>query len=88
LAVTLREQVLESALALSPEDQAFVLHQLEQRLSSGGFVSPEIAAAWNEEIGRRILAYDRGEIDAEDADVVMRRMREYLSARRAGKAKS
>jgi hypothetical protein len=86
--MTLREQVLESALALSPEDQAFVVDELEQRLSASGFVSPEVAAAWGAEIDRRISAFQRGESHAEDADVVKGRMREQLAAHRTRKAKS
>ncbi len=86
--MTLREQVLESALALSPEDQAFVVDELEQRLSASGFVSPEAAAAWGAEVDRRISTFQGGEIQAADADVVMRRMREQLAAHPTRKAKS
>ena len=86
--MTLREQVLESALALSPEDQAFLVDQLEQRLSADGFASSKVATAWGAEIDRRISAFQRGEVQAEDADVVMRRARQRLADHRAGKAKS
>ena len=86
--MTLREQVLEIALALPPEDQAYVVDQLEQRLSASAFASPEVAAAWGEEIDRRISAFQRGEIQAKDANVVLRRMREHLADHRARKATS
>ena len=75
--MTLREQILQDALALPPDDRAFVVDQLEQSLDKGGFASPEIAAAWAEEIGQRVAAYDRGEIQAEDADVVLRTNAEF-----------
>ncbi len=83
-----REQVLQEALALAPEDRAFVVDQLEQSLDKGGFASPEIAAAWVQEIGQRVAAYDRGEIQAEDAEVVLRRMRRFLAEHRLRKAES
>jgi hypothetical protein len=84
--MTSREQVLQDALALAPEDRAFVLDQLEQSLDQGQFASPEIASAWAQEVGKRIAAYDRGEIQAEDADVVLRRMRRFLAEHRGRKA--
>jgi putative addiction module component (TIGR02574 family) len=80
--MTSREQILQDALALAPEDRVFVVNQLEQSLDQGGFASPEIAAAWAQEIGQRVAAYDRGEIQAEDADIVLRRMRHYLAEHR------
>jgi putative addiction module component (TIGR02574 family) len=86
--MTSREQILQDALALAPEDRAFVVDRLEQSLDKGGFASPEIAAAWSQEIGRRVAAYDRGEIQAEDADVVLRRMRSFLAEHRRGNAAS
>jgi putative addiction module component (TIGR02574 family) len=86
--MTSREQILQDALALAPEDRAFVVDQLEQSLDKGGFASPEIAAAWAQEIGQRVAAYDRGEIQAENDDVVMRRMRRFLSEHQRRKAES
>jgi hypothetical protein len=83
-----REQILQDALALAPEDRAFVLDQLEQSLDRGGFASPEIAAAWAQEIGQRVAAYDRGETQAQDADVVLRRMRRFLAEHRRRKVES
>ena len=44
-----REQALQDALALAPEDRAFVVDQLERSLEKGGFASPEIVAAWAQE---------------------------------------
>ncbi len=86
--MTSREQILQDALALAPEDRAFVVDQLEQSLDKGGFASPEIAAAWAQEIGQRIAAYERGETQAEDADVVLRRMRRFLAEHRPRNAES
>jgi putative addiction module component (TIGR02574 family) len=86
--MTVREQVLKDALALPPEDRAFVAEHLEQSLLHGGFASPEIAAAWTTEIDRRIAAYERGEIQASDADASIERMRSYLADHRARKINS
>ena len=83
--MTLREQVLQDALALAPEDRVFVLDRLEQSLDSHGFASPEIAAAWMREIERRVSAFERGEIQAEGTDVVLPRMRRFLDEYRSRK---
>jgi hypothetical protein len=83
-----REQILQDALALAPDDRAFVVDRLEQSLNSGGFASPEIAAAWAQEIGQRVSAYERGEIQAEDADIVLPRMRRFLAEHGRRKAES
>jgi hypothetical protein len=82
--MTQREKIVEEALALSPEDRAYVADVIEQSLSDGGFATPEIAAAWAEEIERRIAAYERGEASADDARVSLNRMRRKLAEHRAG----
>jgi len=41
-----RDQIVEQALSLAPENRAYVADALEQSLSSGSFTSPDIAAAW------------------------------------------
>ncbi len=86
--MTIREQVLQEALALPPEDRAFLAEQLDQSLDHGQFASPEIAAAWTAEIDRRIEAYERGEVQASDAESSIARMRQYLADHRARKGKS
>jgi putative addiction module component (TIGR02574 family) len=83
-----REQIVQEALSLAPEDRAFVADALEQSLSSGSFATPEIAAAWAHEIERRLAAYDRGEINAIDADAALIRIRQQLAERRSQKEKS
>jgi putative addiction module component (TIGR02574 family) len=81
-----RDEIVQQALALSPDDRAYVADVIEQSLTGGEFASPEIAAAWAAEIERRIDAYDRGEIQALDAETAIQRLRRYLADRRAGKA--
>ncbi len=81
----LRDQIVEQAMALNPEDRAFVADALEQSLGSEGFASPEIAAAWAAEIERRIAEYDRGEVQTADMESAIVRMRQYLAKHRASK---
>jgi hypothetical protein len=78
-----REQILQDALALPPEDRVFLADSLELSLSHGEFASPEIAAAWNDEIERRLAAFDRGEVQAVNADAAIEGMRRYLALHRA-----
>jgi putative addiction module component (TIGR02574 family) len=82
-----RDQIVEQALSLPPEDRVFVADALEQSLSSGAFASPEIAEAWAEEIERRLAAYDRGEIKAIDG-TSLDHLRRQLAERRAKRAKT
>jgi len=86
--MTLRDQVLQEALALPPEDRVFLADHLERSLQHGEFASPEIAAAWTAEIDRRIEAYDRGELQASDATASIERMRSFLADHRARKVNS
>lgn len=80
--MTTREEITQAALTLAPEDRAYVADVLEQSLDSGIFATPEIAAAWSEEIDRRIAAYDRGETKAIDFETSKRHLREALEAQR------
>ena len=86
--MTLREQVLQEALALPPEDRAFLADHLERSLPPGQFASPEVAAAWTAEIDHRIAAYERGELQAYDATASIERMRGLLADHRTRKANS
>jgi hypothetical protein len=83
-----RDEIVERAMALNSEDRAFVADALERSLETEGFASPEIAAAWAVEIERRIGAYDRGEIQAEEVGPAIERLRQYLRKVRAGKVRS
>lgn len=83
-----RDQILEQALALPPEDRAFVADALEQSLSTGGCATPEIAAAWAVEIKRRLEAYDRGEMEAVDGDTFLEDAHKSLLEHRARRAQS
>lgn len=69
------DEIVQQALALSPDDRAYVAELLEQSLTAGEFASPEIAAAWGVEIERRAQAYERGEMSGEDWHSVLCRLR-------------
>ena len=70
------DSLLEQVKALSEEEQAQLLAELHDLLSPP---DPEWEKAWAEECERRVAALDRGETTAEDADVVMARLRaKYL----------
>ena len=85
--MTLREQIAQQALALPPQDRAFLADLLDQSLNADGFSTPELAAEWAAEVARRIEAYDRGETHAIDAVTAMREMREGLANRKVGTGK-
>ena len=73
--MTTRDAIARQALALPPEDRAYVADLLEESLQECAFASQEIADAWSCEIDRRIQAYQRGETTPVDADVALQRMR-------------
>ncbi|MEX0675511.1 MAG: addiction module protein [Pirellulales bacterium] len=86
--MSLRDQIVEQALALEAEDRAFIADKLEESLAPEGFATPEIAAAWAAEIERRVAAYDRGDLEALPGDTAIDRIRERLEQYRAGKVSS
>lgn len=77
-----REQIVQEALALPPEDRTYVADVLEQSLTTGEFATPEITAAWSAEIDRRIAAYDRGETQGLDAKLALEEIRARLEEHR------
>lgn len=80
------EQLAQQALALGPEDRVYLANVLEESLSTGGFATPEIAAAWSAEIDRRLAAYRRGETKPTDADAALERIAQRLEEQRVRKA--
>lgn len=80
------EQLAQQALALGPEDRVYLANVLEKSLSTGGFATPELAAAWSAEIDRRLSACKRGETQSTDADAALERITQRLEEHRARKA--
>jgi putative addiction module component (TIGR02574 family) len=76
-----RDQIVREALALSPDDRAFVADLLEGSLDRGTFATRDIADAWSREVDRRIAAYDRGETRAVDFETALRHVRQSLADR-------
>lgn len=79
-----RDVLLQEALLLSPGDRALLVSALEESLDHGEFATPEIAAAWSDEIDRRLTAYQRGETKAVTVDQAMDQIRQSLAEQRAG----
>jgi len=72
--MTLRDQITQQSLSLAPEDRAYIADMLEQCLTSQLFADPALSQAWATELDRRIQAYDRGELTADDAESVLKRL--------------
>ena len=71
------EELIEHARHLAPEERVVLLDALNELMTP-----PDAAweSAWAKEAEDRLEAYERGEIVAEDFDVVMERMRlKYLT---------
>lgn len=72
--------IIEEARKLSPEERADLMQQLDAEFGSEG-TPEEIAAAWDEEIARRIARAERGEGTYHDFDAVMAELRAKISRR-------
>jgi putative addiction module component (TIGR02574 family) len=69
------EELAQRGLALSPEDRARLAERLLDSLQDPALAT--IEAAWDEEIERRVAAYERGEVrtfEAEDVFAEARRI--------------
>jgi len=66
-------ELAEQGKALSPEDRSRLVDMLLVSLHEGPLA--QIEAAWDEEVERRLAAYDRGEVQAIDGEEVLARAR-------------
>lgn len=80
--MSVREEILQQVLALEPDDRAYIADQIEASLLGEPFENDEIAAAWFEEIERRVGKYDRGESQTLEFDEVIANLHQALAARR------
>ena len=71
------EQILQSALSLTPDDRVEIAENLILSLDEERAAT--IEAAWAAEIKRRIESIDNGEVQLIPADEVMRGMRDRLN---------
>ena len=72
----MNDQVIELAergKALSPDDRSLLVDMLLESLHEASL--GEVAAAWDDEVERRLVAFDRGEVQAVDGEVVLARAR-------------
>ena len=81
-----RDEILEHALALSPEDREIVADALERSLLEESADQAEIDEAWRVEILRRVEAHDRGETQAISVDEMLANAQKALAEHRARKA--
>ncbi len=71
------EAFIEQAKCLNQEERVAALDALQELVSP---LDDSWEAAWNEEAEDRVAAYERGEIESEDFDVTMERLRlEFLA---------
>lgn len=83
-----RDAVLQQAMNLAAEDRAFVADALERSLPPAPFVTDEIAAAWSQELDRRMAAYLSGETTSVSFDESLQFLRSALAEHRARRAGS
>jgi putative addiction module component (TIGR02574 family) len=67
-------QVLEAAMSLPQSERAEVANLLWESVEE--FASPEIAAAWEEEIAQRIKDLESGKVESIPAEEVFQKLRE------------
>lgn len=71
----LRAEVLQ----LPEEERLRLAEELFESVEESEGTPEEIEAAWNEEIVRRVQAFERGEVDTVDGEEVFRRIRAEYS---------
>lgn len=69
------DEIENAALALPRGDRA----RLAQRLIESLDEEAELTAAWEQEIDRRLDAYDRGEANSHDGADVLRELRAQIA---------
>lgn len=62
-------ELAEKGAALAPEDRSRLIDLLLVSLHEGPLA--EVEAAWDDEVERRLEAYDRGEVQAIDGEEVL-----------------
>jgi putative addiction module component (TIGR02574 family) len=76
----MRDQVTELAergKELAPEDRSRLVDMLLVSLHEAPLA--EVEAAWDEEVERRLAAYDRGEVQAIDGEEVLAKARRHAA---------
>jgi putative addiction module component (TIGR02574 family) len=76
------QQILEDALQLPPDDMDWLVESL--LIKGNGKAEPEIQAAWDGEIKRRLDEIDSGSVDLIPEEQVLARMDARIAAKRRG----
>lgn len=71
----LAQEIMAIALKLPASERAVLADEILHSLDK---TDPEIDALWAQEAEDRLAAYDRGEIEAIDADAALAEVREQL----------
>lgn len=71
----LGKEIMAAALKLPASERAVLADEILHSLDK---TDPEIDALWAQEAENRLAAYDRGEIEAMDADAVLAEVREHF----------
>ena len=66
------EHIYNKAIELNPIDRAELIEKLYASFSSNQ--DPEIESKWKEEVERRILAYNKGNIPSDTMENVFKRL--------------
>jgi putative addiction module component (TIGR02574 family) len=66
-------ELAERGKALPPQDRSRLVDMLLESLHESSL--DDVAAAWDEEVGRRLAAFDRGEVNAIDGEEVLAKAR-------------
>lgn len=69
--------LVEKGRLLPPEDRERLVDELLASLNEGAVTS--LDPSWESEIEKRLAEYDRGEVQAIDADVVFAKARKLLA---------
>jgi putative addiction module component (TIGR02574 family) len=69
-------ELVQKGLSLPPEERERVVEGLLESLNESA--SSSLDAAWESEIEKRLAEYDRGEVQAIDAEIVFARARKFL----------
>lgn len=80
-----RDDVLRQALLLSADDQAFVADMLEHQIAQATTLPTEAAEQWAQEIDRRIVAFDRGQMASLSFQQSLHQLRQAVADQRSSK---
>jgi putative addiction module component (TIGR02574 family) len=84
--MSIRDEIVQQALALPADDRAFLADLLEQSLQDAHCSPESLTAFWTVEIDRRLTAYGQDPSQAVDANTSLTNIRRHLQTHRLGKS--